>query len=118
MFRLALCAAALLSAPAAAEEVASGPGAVLRGLDKVSGITTDIELQVGDTKEFGRLSISLTDCRYPVADPASNAYAQLIVFDPAQDKPVFDGWMIANTPALSALDHARYDVWVLRCISS
>jgi hypothetical protein len=106
VIRVAALLLAVLVVPAAAEEVASASGAVLRGLDKVSGITTDIELQVGDTKDFGRLSISLTDCRYPVSDPASNAYAQLIIFDPAKDKPVFDGWMIATTPALSALDHA------------
>lgn len=98
--------------------VASAPGALLRGLDKSSGATTDIPLMIGDTKSFGRLSISLTDCRYPVADPGSNAYAQLIVFDPGQDRPAFDGWMVATSPALSALDDARYDIWVLRCISS
>jgi hypothetical protein len=98
--------------------VASAPGALLRGLDKSSGTTTDIPLMIGDTKSFGRLSISLTDCRYPVADPGSNAYAQLIVFDPGQDRPAFDGWMVATSPALSALDDARYDIWVLRCISS
>jgi hypothetical protein len=26
--------------------------------------------------------------------------------------------MIASSPAISALDHPRYDVWVLRCIIS
>ena len=31
------------------------------------------------------------------------------------DQPVFSGWMIASSPALNALDHARYDVWVMRC---
>jgi hypothetical protein len=30
---------------------------------------------------------------------------------------VFSGWMIADSPALSALDHARYDVWILRCLT-
>jgi hypothetical protein len=29
--------------------------------------------------------------------------------------PVFSGWMIASSPALSAMDHPRYDVWILRC---
>ncbi|MGB0439332.1 MAG: DUF2155 domain-containing protein [Paracoccaceae bacterium] len=29
--------------------------------------------------------------------------------------PVFEGWIIASSPALNAMDHARYDVWVLRC---
>ena len=115
---LAVLVLSVLALRSAAEEVASAPGAVLRGLDKVSGVTTDIDIRVGDTANFGRLSISLTDCRYPVADPASNAYAQLIVFSPADQRPIFDGWMIATSPALSALDDARYDIWVLRCMSS
>jgi hypothetical protein len=29
--------------------------------------------------------------------------------------PVFQGWLIGSAPALHALDHPRYDVWVLRC---
>ena len=28
---------------------------------------------------------------------------------------LFDGWMIASSPALNALDHPRYDVWVIGC---
>jgi len=36
-------------------------------------------------------------------------------FDFDRQYPDFDGWMIASAPALNALDHARYDVWVMRC---
>ena len=28
---------------------------------------------------------------------------------------VFSGWMLASKPAVSALDHGVYDVWVLDC---
>lgn len=107
-----------LAVPAAAQEVASAPGAMLRGIDKVSGIVSDIEIASGETRQFGRLTVTLTDCRYPIDDPSSNAYALLTIFDAAIDKVVFDGWMVAASPALSALDHARYDVWVLRCNSA
>jgi hypothetical protein len=105
----------LASAPAIAQDVTSSAGAVLRGLDKITGETTDLTLAVGDTQTFGRLTVSLMDCRFPVNDPASNAFAQMIIFEEGAEKPVFDGWMIASSPALSALDHPRYDVWVLRC---
>ncbi|MDA9980314.1 DUF2155 domain-containing protein, partial [Yoonia sp.] len=30
----------------------------------------------------------------------------------------FAGWMLASAPALNAMDHPRYDVWALRCITS
>ncbi|OYX45375.1 MAG: hypothetical protein B7Z02_02100 [Rhodobacterales bacterium 32-67-9] len=103
---------------ASAQDVASAPGAILRGLDKVSGETVDIELDSGQTAEFGRLAVTLADCRYPVEDPSSDAFAHLTIADAATGTAVFDGWMIASSPALSALDDPRYDLWVLRCKSS
>ena len=100
-----------------AQDVATAPSGTLRWLDKISGITEDIDIAVGETQSHGRLAIRLDDCRYPVNDPASNAFAHLTIRDSLQEEPVFLGWMIAASPALSALDHARYDVWVLRCKS-
>ena len=97
------------------QDVASAPSGTLRWLDKISGVTEDIDIAVGETQTHGRLAIKLDDCRYPVNDPASNAFAHLIIRDSLQEDPVFMGWMIATSPALSALDHPRYDVWVLRC---
>lgn len=112
---MALC---LLALPALAENVASAPGAVVRGLDKMSGTTTDMNIRSGEKVPFGRLTIAVSDCRYPVDDPTSNAYAHLTITQDTSETPVFNGWMIASSPALSALDHPRYDVWVLRCMSS
>ena len=111
----ALLLALLLATPAAAQEVASARGGVVRWLDKVSGELADLDLSRGQSVVKGRLTIQLDDCRYPVADPASNAYAHLTVTDSLGTKPVFTGWMIASSPALSAMDHPRYDVWILRC---
>jgi hypothetical protein len=98
-----------------AQDVVSATGGVVRWLDKISGITKDVEMTVGETQTHGRLSITLDDCRYPVLDPASNAYAHLTIRDSLKPEPVFMGWMIATSPALSSMDHARYDVWILRC---
>jgi hypothetical protein len=115
MIRIIGLAAVLAASAAAAQEVASAPGGVLRWLDKVTGETGDVDLSRGQSAERGRLTIQLDECRYPVADPASNAYAHLTIRDALADAPVFSGWMIAASPALSAMDHPRYDVWVLRC---
>lgn len=103
---------------AAAPAVTEASAVFLRGLDKVSGQTTDIEIPVGGSGRYGPLEVAVSSCRYPVDDPASNAYAHLTIRDPAQAAPLFDGWMIASSPALNALDHPRYDLWVLRCKSS
>lgn len=94
---------------------AQADGALLRGLDKVSGRTTDFQLQVGEAIEYGRLEIRLGECRYPAEDPSSDAYAQLTITDKIDNVTRFSGWMIASSPALSALDDARYDVWVISC---
>ncbi len=93
-------------------------GAVLRALDKVSGQTTDIELSTGQNAQVFALEVGLSECRYPAGNPAGDAFAYLVIREPARDTAVFTGWMVASSPALNALDHARYDVWVLRCITS
>ncbi len=106
-----------LAAPAAAQEVARADGALLRGLDKISGRTTDLPVEVGEAVRYGRLQVRLGECRYPAGDPSSDAYAQLTITDTSQNVTLFSGWMIASSPALSALDDRRYDVWVISCQS-
>ena len=93
-------------------------GAALKGLDKMSGEVADLSLSAGETVAFGRIEISLGECRYPEDNPTGEAYAWLTIRDPGQDTTLFDGWMIASSPALNALDHARYDVWVMRCTTA
>jgi len=100
------------------EEGERAAGAVLRALDKVSGATTDIELTSGQSAQVFALDVGLSECRFPAGNPSGDAFAYLVIREPAKDNAVFTGWMIASSPALSALDHARYDVWVLRCITS
>lgn len=108
--------------PSSAQETEAAsvaPGAILRGLDKVAGTITDIELSSGDSATFARLTITLTECRYPQGNPASDAFAHVTIHDSLQpDGAIFQGWMIASSPALNALDHARFDVWLLRCTTS
>ena len=55
----------------------------------------------------------------PILMPTVVAVLSLLltVTDGLMDKPVFSGWMLSTSPALSAMDHSRYDVWVLRCLT-
>ncbi len=98
-----------------AVEVSEGTGAILRGLDKVSGIPVDLPLAIGETVALGWLQITLGDCRYPVDNQAGDAFAWLVVRERNAEQPIFEGWMVASSPALNALDHPRFDVWVIRC---
>lgn len=99
-------------------EVADAGVAVLRALDKVNGAVETFELAIGDSTEVFRVKVTLSSCRYPVDNPAGDAFAWLDVANVDDGNAVFSGWMIASSPALSAMDHPRYDVWVLRCKTS
>ena len=122
MRTLALAAAACLAiaAPAAAQEATvQGTGVVIRALDKMSGKTQDVELPTNATARFERIEIDHAECRYPAGNPSGDAFALLRIRDTLRgDRDVFLGWMMASAPALSALDHPRYDIWVLRCTTS
>lgn len=113
----ALCLLLGLVLPAAsmAQDVVVGTGAVLRGLDKLNGTSVDMVLANGEKTELGRLTVILSECRYPADDLAGDAFAFLTIQDSNGTDPIFEGWMIASSPALSAMEHPRYDVWVLRC---
>jgi hypothetical protein len=104
-----------LAAPAAAEEMALAKGAELRILDKLTGQLTDADLPVGQSVTVGKLTVQMNECRYPASNQTADAEAHLTISDTAVSAPVFTGWMISSSPALSALDHPRYDVWVMRC---
>ncbi|MFN4100249.1 MAG: DUF2155 domain-containing protein [Pararhodobacter sp.] len=95
--------------------MSSGSEAMLRGLDKLSGAVADVTVAVGEATRFGRIEVAVAACRFPSENPASDAYAFLTITDARNDERVFQGWMIASSPALNALDHARYDIWVLGC---
>jgi len=96
-------------------DLSSGTQASLRALDKMSGSVQILTLNVGDTVTFGRLSVTLQACRFPTDNPSADAYSFLEIRDATRDEMLFRGWMIASSPALSALDHPRYDIWALHC---
>ncbi|MBC7477412.1 MAG: DUF2155 domain-containing protein [Pseudorhodobacter sp.] len=113
MNRLAL--AFVLLPSLAGADILPATGAQLRVLDKMTGVVADYDLAVGQSKSQGRLTVQLDECRYPSDLPTGEAYAHLTILDSDRAEPAFKGWMVASSPALSALDHPRYDVWVLRC---
>ena len=99
----------------AQEQTNIADGALLRGLDKVSGEVVDFGLKSGDSFILWKLDIKLYECRYPVNNPVGDAFAHLTISQDKSESDLFRGWMIASSPALNPFEHARYDVWVLRC---
>jgi hypothetical protein len=106
--------AALALTPAAhATEIA-----VLQGLDKVTARVSSFEAPVGEVVRFGTLEIVTRTCRKrpPEETPESAAFLEITDNRPGETpRPIFSGWMFASSPALSALEHPVYDVWVVDC---
>jgi hypothetical protein len=113
---LAAACVALLPAASLAQEAVEAPGGRLRVLDKLTSQITDLDLSRGESQTVGRLTVGLLECRYPANNPASDSWMHLMITDTAVSDPVFSGWMLASSPALSALDNPRYDVWVIGCV--
>ncbi|ADO42871.1 DUF2155 domain-containing protein [Ketogulonicigenium vulgare] len=114
-----ILAACLLPVAAAAQEAAtSAPGGTVRVLDKLNGSVTDLELTNGQSATVGRLVVTLGECRFPTDNPMGDAFQMITLQFEGNLEPVFMGWMIASSPAVSAFDNARYDVWPLSCITS
>lgn len=96
-----------------------GNAVVLQGLDKVTARISTINIRVGETVGFGTLQITLQACeKTPPEDPPEvTAFLDILEQrDDEEPSSLFHGWMFASAPALSALEHPVYDVWVLDCI--
>ena len=92
--------------------------AVLQGLDKVTARISPIRAPIGEAVAFGTLVISARTCqkRPPEETPETVAFIEIVDDKPGEPPhTVFNGWMFASSPALSALEHAVYDIWVVDC---
>ena len=101
-------------------EVAADPHdvAVLQGLDKVTARVSTLKAPIGQSIRFGTLEIIARECdkRPPEATPESAAFLDIWEVQPGEPaESAFRGWMFASSPAVSALEHPVYDVWVLDC---
>lgn len=120
----ALCALlflfVLLTAPLPAmAEMEDYPVVKLQSLDKSTARTMTFEARVGSTVKFGSLYIKVQSCRKapPIDTPEAASFLQIWEVTPDEKASwVFSGWMFASSPALSAMDHPIYDVWVIDCM--
>lgn len=95
-----------------------GDSVIMRGLDKMSSKVVEFTVAVGQTVAFERLEIKADACLYNDGDIGGEAVALVEIRDIREAEPRFKGWMFGSSPALSALDHPRYDVWVINCTKS
>lgn len=117
--RIAAASAVLLAmANSAAADMSPEPVAVLQGLDKITARVSRFDAPVGETVNFGDLSLVVRDCEKsaPEDRPENAAFVQ--IYESRPDEPrvrVFSGWMFSSSPALSAMEHPVYDINLLQC---
>jgi hypothetical protein len=104
--------------PAFAAETIPQPVALLQGLDKTTARVSKFEAKVGTEVRFGTLSVWVRACEKnpPEEAPDNAAFVEIFENRPGEAKAkLFSGWMFSSSPALSALEHAVYDVNLLEC---
>ena len=96
-------------------------GAMLQGLDKVTARISTFEAEFDVPVRFGSLVIQARACHKapPTEAPESTVFLEIDeTFEMGNSRGVFTGWMFASSPAVSALEHPVYDVWVVDCIKA
>jgi hypothetical protein len=87
----------------------------LQVLDKVNAQSALVTVKVGQTTQFGSLTIQVQACDVHPPDQPQDSAAFLTITDSHSDAPGFRGWMLADNPSLSMLQHPIYDVRVVGC---
>ena len=90
----------------------------LQVLDKVTSRVETIEINVGETVEFGSLKIEIFLCKKRPPEEIPEDFVLLKIFDeisPENLETVFQGWMISSSPTVAPFEHPTYDVWVKDC---
>jgi hypothetical protein len=113
----AIAAFAAFAGTAHADKI-KNPIAVFSGLDKITGRIVSFEVQVDETVQFGSLQLTPRVCysRPATEAPKTTSFIDVGEVDAAnQLTDVFDGWVFASSPGLSAIDHPVYDIWLTAC---
>jgi hypothetical protein len=113
----AIAGVAVLSTPVFAERKVN-PVAEFAGIDKITGRIITFDVYIDETVQFGALQVTPRVCynRTPGDEPKTTTFVEIdeITLD-RKIRRIFTGWMIAESPGLSAVDHAVYDVWLKGC---
>jgi hypothetical protein len=87
----------------------------LQVLDKVNAQSSLLTVKVGQQAQFGSLTIQVQACDTHPPDQPQDSAAYLTITDSRADTSGFRGWMLANNPSVSMLQHPIYDVRVVGC---
>ncbi len=118
---MAIAAVMALGLPASAkasQPTQPNPTATLRILDKITARVEEMDVKTAAPFKFGNLVITVQACvsTLPEETPESAAFIDAEELKPGENGvPVFRGWTFASSPALSAIEHPVYDLWLIGC---
>src|SRR5262249_33760375 len=107
-----------LGSGGALAQTLANPVATFTGLDKITGRITNFDVYINETVQFGALQITPRVC-YTRGSSEVQRTSVVVEVDQvslqAAVKRLFTGWMFSDTPALNAVDHPVYDIWLTDC---
>jgi hypothetical protein len=107
-----------------------GSTAVLQGLNKVTGKTSELRIKIGGEMDFGQINVKVRKCwKSPPDQRPENKILLEIEESETEKTPVgevakeangnkkviFYGWMFSSSPSISGLEHPIYDITAIEC---
>lgn len=88
--------------------------AVMRIMNKDAGKVQEIVVPVGQEMQFEKLYINVRSCKQSDPFDAENFWT-FVEINETDKGLIFSNWMNRNEPGQNPLQHADYDVWLVRC---
>jgi hypothetical protein len=93
--------------------------AILIGLDKITAKSSELIVNLNESKKFGPLEIKILKCGKIKMNNKIDSVAYMQVKDLSKNDNekvfIFNGWTFASDPTLTPFDHAIYDLQLINC---
>tara|TARA_B100001564_G_scaffold359608_1_gene382053 strand:- start:640 stop:1161 length:522 start_codon:yes stop_codon:yes gene_type:complete len=93
--------------------------AILIGLDKITAKSSELIVNLNESKKFGPLEIKILKCGKIKMNNKIDSVAYMQVKDLSKGENekvfIFNGWTFASDPNLTPFDHAIYDLQLINC---
>ena len=93
--------------------------AILIGLDKITAKSSELVVNLNESKKFGPLEIKILKCGKVKVNNKNDSVAYMQVKDLTKNDNekvfIFNGWTFSSNPSLTPFDHAVYDIWLESC---
>ena len=88
--------------------------AVLRVMNKDAGKVHEVKVLVGDEVQFEKRFINVRSCKQSDPFDAENFWGFVEISEVDKGR-IYSNWMNRNEPGQNPLQHADYDVWLVKC---